>query len=182
VSAIVSVWDITDRLLLRSRTDPPARDEATLPGLPRFTGALRRDLPCRVPESGAGTSNELVGSGVSGCPSESGTGLSSDVFSISFSFPFPFPLGFRCDLGFAGLCFDMLSGTSSIVSGTGRGVPGAPPGVPGIRSFFQRVLADSGVLVGLCGDRLFRGVENDCRAWATDGCVGGAPGLLGPEV
>lgn len=109
VSATVSVWDRIDRLLLRSRTEPPAREEATLPGLPRFTGALRRDRPCRVPESGAGTSSELLGSGVSGCPSDSGTG--SAVLSASFSFALPFPLGFRCDLGLAGLCFEALRGT-----------------------------------------------------------------------
>lgn len=72
VSAIVSVWDNTDRLLLRSRTEPPAREEATLPGLPRFIGALRCDRPCRVPESGTGTSKELFGNGVSGCTSEFG--------------------------------------------------------------------------------------------------------------
>ena len=59
---MVSVWDKTDLLLLRPRTEPPAREDATLPGLPRFAGALRRDRPWRVPESGAGTSKELVGS------------------------------------------------------------------------------------------------------------------------
>lgn len=182
MSAIVSVWDKIDRLLLRSRTEPPAREEATLPGLPRFAGALRRDRPCRVPESGAGTSNELAGRGVSGCPSVSGASLSSDAFSESFSFALPFPLGFRCDLGFAGLCFEALSGTkSSMGSTTGAGVPGMPPGVPGIWGF-QKVFADLGELVALCGDRLLTGVENDCRAWVTNGCIGGASGLLAPGV
>ena len=122
-----------DRLLLRSRTEPPAREEATLPGLPRFVGALRCDRPCRVPESGTGTSSELFGRGVSGCTSVSGTWLSSDVFCDSLSFAFPFPFNFRCNLGLTELCFETLRGTkSSIGSIVGRGVPGAPPGVPGI--------------------------------------------------
>jgi hypothetical protein len=172
------VWDRIDRLLLRSRTEPPAREEAALTGLPRFVGALRRDRPCRVPESGAGTSNELVGSGVSGCTSASG--LSSDVLSDSLALALP--LGFRCDLGLAGLCFEELNGTkSSIGSMSGRGVPGAPPGVPGIWGF-QKVFAERGVLAALWGDRLWSGVEKDCLAWVTNGCAGGAPGLLAPGV
>lgn len=182
MSAIVSVCDRTDRLLLRSRTDPPAREEATLPGLPRFAGALRRDRPCRAPESGAGTSNELFGRGVSGCASESGTFCSSNVFSASFSFALPFPRGFRCDLGLAGLCFgEVIGGTSSRGSIAGRGVPGAPPEVPR-SSGFQRLFADCGVLKALCGERLLSGVENDCLAWTRCGCTGGPPDLLAPGV
>jgi hypothetical protein len=47
-AAIVSVWERIEWLRLRSRPEPPAREDAMLPGLVRFAGAFRRDRPDRV--------------------------------------------------------------------------------------------------------------------------------------
>ncbi|CAI6262897.1 unnamed protein product [Periconia digitata] len=44
-AATVSVCEITDWLLLLSRADVPACEDAILPGLAFLVGAFRRDLP-----------------------------------------------------------------------------------------------------------------------------------------
>jgi hypothetical protein len=56
-AAIVSVCDKIDRLRLRSRTEPPAREDAMLPGLVRFAGAFRRERPDRVSGSNKDSSS-----------------------------------------------------------------------------------------------------------------------------
>jgi hypothetical protein len=38
---------------------------------------------------------------------------------------------------------------------------------------FHLLLAETGVPIALCGDLEFIGVENECLAWVTSGCVGG---------
>jgi hypothetical protein len=80
-AATVSVCDRMEWLRLRSRTEPPARDEAMLPGLPRFGGAFRRDRPDRVSISGSTIESS----------SGSGAASSGGACSASFSLPFPFP-------------------------------------------------------------------------------------------
>lgn len=55
--ATVSVWESMDLLLLRSRTEPPARDDARLPGLPRLLGPFRRERPDRGSGSGKDSSS-----------------------------------------------------------------------------------------------------------------------------
>lgn len=44
------------------------------------------------------------------------------------------------------------------------------------------VFAETGVPMALSGERLLVGVENDCRAEVTSGCIGGTPGLPVPGV
>jgi hypothetical protein len=89
-AATVSVWDKIDWLRLRSRTEPPAREDARLPGLVRLGGALRRDRPDRV--SGSFTES-------SRCVSELGAGSGADssagAGSASLSLPLAFPRDFR---------------------------------------------------------------------------------------
>lgn len=146
-----------------------------LPGLFRFGGALRRDRPDRVSCS---TVSSAFGSEVG---TESGTGSSTGVCSGSLSLPLPFARDLRCDFGLDGLCLGVVSGTkSSIGSGTGRGLAAGVP--ERLVDFFHKLLADVGVPMALCGDRGLSGVENDCLACVTSGCIGGTPGLPVPGV
>lgn len=115
-----------DWLLLRSRTEPPAREEAILPGLARLAGALRRDRPCRVFKSVAGSSSWSATCGVAGAELPSCVGASSDSSSVSFPLALPFVLDFRDDVALDELDCDPDKGRkSSIGSSSGRGVAGA---------------------------------------------------------
>lgn len=153
-AATVSVCDKMEWLRLRSRTEPPARDDAMLPGLFRFGGALRRDRPDRVSCS---TGSSAFGSEEG---TASGTGSST---AGSLSLPLPLARDLRCDFGFDGLCLGVVNGTkSSMGSGTGRGLAAGVP--ERLIDFFHRLLADVGVPVALYGDRGLSGVENDCLA------------------
>ena len=155
--ATVSVCERMDRLRLRSRTEPPAREEAMLPGLVRFAGAFLRERPDRV----SGSSKES--SSWSWCWEFCGVSTSI-VDSCSASLPLPFVRDLRCVLAFGGVCFDRISGgTSSRGSTSGRGLA-ALPGVPVKLDRFQRLLAETGVARALCGERAFIGVEKDCLA------------------
>lgn len=157
-AAIVSVCERMDWLLLRSRTEPPARDDAILPGLVRFAGAFRLDRPERVSGSSMDSS-----SGSSGCFVLGGVSVSA-MESCSGSFPFPFALDLRCAFAFGGLCFIRMSGgTSSRGSTSGRGLAGMAGASPRLERF-QRVLADTGVPSELTGERGFVGVETECLA------------------
>jgi hypothetical protein len=129
-----------------------------LPGLVRFGGAFRRARPDRV--SGSATESSAWDSDAGGA---SVAASSTGTCSVSFSLPLAFPRGFRCDLGFAGLCFGVTSGRkSSIDSGSGRcGL--AVTGDPAKLDFLHKVLADEGVPRALCGERL-TGVEKEYRA------------------
>lgn len=154
-AATVSVCERIDWLLLRSRTEPPARDEVIDPGLVRLAGAFRLDRPERVSISMEGSS--CAADGVS-----ASCGGSSTASSDSFSFAFPLPFDFRVDLGRDGLGFGRVMGSkSSIGSITGRGLAA---GVLFKLCIFHLVFADSGVPVTLSGDRLLRGVDSECRA------------------
>jgi hypothetical protein len=115
---------------------------------------LRRDRPDRV-----STSTTVS----SGWDSVSGATSSAGACSGSFSLPFPLARGLRCDLGFAGLCLGVSSGTkSSIGSGTGRGLAA---GVPvKLIDLFHTLLADTGVPMALIGERELIGVEKECLA------------------
>jgi hypothetical protein len=76
---------------------------------------------------------------------------------------------------------DTSGAKSSMASSIGRGL--AVTGVPAkLREVFHRVLAESGVSRALGGERESRGVEKDCLAWMTNGCIGGMPGLPVPGV
>jgi hypothetical protein len=156
------VWDRIDWLRLRSRTEPPAREDAMLPGLVRFAGAFRRERPDRV--SGSNKYSSSCSLACLSCgASESGTD------SRSVSLLLPFVLDFRCTFAFGGLCFFRIKGgTSSSGSIIGRGLAGGG-GVPLKLCRFQKLLADTGVPRALCGERTLIGVEKDCRACVTRG-------------
>jgi hypothetical protein len=178
-AATVSVCDKIDWLRLRSRTEPPARDDAMLPSLVRLVAALRRGRPDRV--SGSIADSSRRGSdGVSG--SGAGTAVCVGSGSVSFPLPLPLTLDFRKPFVLAGLCSSTASGTkSSIGSGSGRGLAAA--GVPTrLCDAFHLLLADTGVPATLCGDRELVGVEKDCLAWVTNGCIGGMPDRPVPGV
>jgi hypothetical protein len=157
-AATVSVCDKIDGLLLRSRTDPPAREDARLPGLVRLGATLRRDRPDRVSGSTAESSGrDSVGVSGSGAESPAGTA------SISFSLPLPFALDFRGAFAFGGLGLGDPETTKSVMASTvGRGLPAT--GVPAKLRDFHPVLAETGVAMALRGEREFIGVEKDCRA------------------
>jgi len=56
-------------------------------------------------------------------------------------------------------------------------------GVPAkLSDFFHRLFAEPGVPMALSGERLLTGVENDCLACVTRGCIGGMLGLPFPGV
>ena len=102
--------------------------------------------------------------------------------SCSTSFPLPFTRDLRCVFDFGGVCFGRRrGGTSSRGNTSGRGLAGVPGG-PVKLDRFQRLLADTGVARALCGERALIGVETDCLAWTTRGCICGAPDLPVPGV
>lgn len=75
----------------------------------------------------------------------------------------------------------VVNGTKSSMGSTaGRGLAAGVP--ERLIDFFHKLLADVGVPMALSGDRELSGVENDCLAWVTSGCIGGTPGLPVPGV
>lgn len=176
-AAMVSVCDRTDWLRLRSRTEPPALDEAMLPSLVRLVATFRRGRADRV----SGSIADSSGRGSDGV-SCSGAGTVAGIGSESFSFPLALPLVLLVLFVLAEFCSGRASGLkSSIGSGTGRGL--AATGVPArLCDNFHLLFADTGVPTTLNGDREFIGVETDCLAWVTIGCIGGTPGLPVPGV
>ena len=165
-----------DWLLLRSRTEPPAREDAMLPGLVRFAGAFLRERP----ERDSGSSKDSS-SWSWDCLEFCGVSVSV-AGSCSTSFPLPFTRDLRCVFDFGGVCFGRRrGGTSSRGNTSGRGLAGVPGG-PVKLDRFQRLLADTGVARALCGESALIGVETDCLAWTTRGCICGAPDLPVPGV
>lgn len=165
-----------DWLLLRSRPEPPAREDAILPGRVRFAGALRRERPDRVSGSSSPSSSwSLI---CLAC-----CGVSSSAVDSCSSFPLPLALDLRCcDFVLAGLCVGRISGgTSSSGSTSGRGLEDVDCD-PLKLDRFQKLLADTGVPKELCGERAVTGVETVCLAWLTRGWTGGAPALAVPGV
>jgi hypothetical protein len=147
-----------------------------LPGLVRFAGAFLRERPDRV----SGSSKES--SSWSWVCFEFCGVSTSMTESCSASFPLPFARDLRWAFAFGGVCFGRIKGgTSSRGNTSGRGLAGVP-GAPVKLDRFQRLLADTGVARALCGERVFVGVEKDCLAWMTRGCICGAPGLPVPGV
>ena len=142
-----------DLLLLRSRTEPPALEDARLPGLARLPAALRLERPVRG--SGSIRFSSVCSLRSLGSGSASSCGVVDCSTSLSISLPLPLPLvrDLRCALALGGLSVSgRIGGTSSSGSTSGRGLAGVP-GVPLKLCRFQKLLADSGVPMALCGER-----------------------------
>jgi len=104
--ATVSVWERIDRLLLRSRTEPPALDEFRLPGLVHLMGPFRLERPVRGSGSSSESSTASLRCFISRSEGTCGVDTGSPFFGSSLSLSLPLPRDFRGDLALGGLCAD----------------------------------------------------------------------------